>query len=136
MEVEIHLNGTPYKVGKLPHELRIKLMSQHVGGHSKSLVDMVDDQLFFENWQNFAETNTIAYDAIDRQASVYRCKTLESYQNGLKRTPLLQITDPIIQNNLPNIKGFLVNWPYNFLESEDLSPTPATRMLIPNDLWV
>jgi hypothetical protein len=43
--------------------------------------------------------------------------------------------DPEVQRNLSDIQGCIADWPQNFFQKEDLSPSMATRALVPNELW-
>lgn len=76
------------------------------------------------------------YDELDGDISVYRCKTLNEYRTAFEKHVNKSILDPQVRNSLAEIKGFLVNWPYDLFKDEDLKPTLATRAIVPNDLWV
>lgn len=136
-ELDIILGRAPWTVGRFAHELRIKLMRQHLGDDSIDITDILDDEIYAKNWDEISHRNSRAFDAVDGPASVYRCKTLESYQTGLRTNKLPSLDDSNVTDILAKeVRGFLVNWPMLFLEQEDLAPTIATQYIIPNDLWV
>ena len=97
--------------------------------------DILDRQVF-EIWLDRAMRNTVVYDELDGDTSVYRCKTLSEYRAAFDKHVNKSIMDPQVRMSLGEIKGFLVNWPLELFKDEDLSPSIATRAIIPNDLWV
>lgn len=80
--------------------------------------------------------NSAIYDQIDGDLSVYRCTTVPQYTEALTGYANSSYQDPEVKRTLAEIKGFLVNWPLTLFEKEDLSPPLATRLLVPNDMWV
>lgn len=51
--IDTHMNGEPYKVGRFPHTLRLRLMREHLG-ISVDTLDLVERQ--FDKIQKFART--------------------------------------------------------------------------------
>ncbi len=90
----------------------------------------------YKTWCDIANKNSTIYDEIDGGMSIYRCNTVSQYKNAMESYVHRSILDPDVKQSLSEIKGFLVDWPYNLFQKEDLSPSLATRTLIPNDLWV
>jgi hypothetical protein len=89
-----------------------------------------------DHWNLVSNTNSAIYDQIDGGTSVYRCTTILGFQTAFANYVNPSYLDPEIQHTMGEIKGFLVDWPQTLLEREDLSPSLATRTLIPNELWV
>eukprot|EP00981_Chlorochromonas_danica_P012554 scaffold5146_cov164-Ochromonas_danica.AAC.3 len=139
MEDTIHLEstfgGVPYTVGYLPHMLRNKLMRQHIGDESVDFSDPLRPELY-KQWKSIAQHNSAIYDELDGNMSVYRCLTVQQYKQALETYVHRNIMDPIVQESLSEIRGFLVDWPQDLYRNEDLSPSLATRAIIPDELWV
>jgi hypothetical protein len=100
------------------------------------VTDVLSPAVYEQLWKKYADCNSSVYDLIDGDISVYRCKTVIEFRQALARHVNKSILDPLIKVNLVEIKGFLVNWPLDLFKDEDLSPSLATRAIIPNDLWV
>jgi phospholipase D1/2 len=157
LHVESTLCGQPHTVGFLPHSVRVKLMRQHLGnppdlGKTRSppplyytitlilflwidLTDPLNPQTY-EVWRSCAANNSASYDELDGPLSYYRCTGSLMYKNALDNFPNRSYLDPDTRHCLDQIKGFLVDWPYNFFSGEDLSPSLATRAIIPNEMWL
>jgi hypothetical protein len=89
-----------------------------------------------ELWDKTAKSNTAVYDSLDGNTSVYRCTTTQQFKSALAAHNNPSYLDPVVKHSVAEIKGFLINWPQTLLENEDLSPSLATRTLVPNELWV
>lgn len=73
---------------------------------------------------------------MDGNLSVYRCNHSAEYKIALQNYNHKSYLDEQVRTSLAEIKGFLVDWPQSLYKNEDLSPSIATRALIPNELWV
>lgn len=134
--METRLGGRPWVAGYVPHELRMRFMRQHIGDAQADLVDPVLPEVYQNNWRRIAQSNSSIYDQLDGESSVYKCRTLSQYINGLRDHTYRSIRDPIVQTAVGDIRGFLVTWPLEFLSREDITPSKATQAVIPTDLWV
>lgn len=99
-------------------------------------MDIVHPSLYQSKWRMLSQKNSAVYDEIDGNTSVYRASRIEDYKRALNSFVHKSYLDPMTQMSLSEIKGFLVDWPHSLLDKEDLSPSLATRTLIPNELWV
>jgi hypothetical protein len=90
----------------------------------------------FDAWKLVAANNSASYDELDGQLSYYRCTGSIAYRNALEHYIHRSYLDPDTRRCVEQIRGFLVDWPYNFFSSEDLSPSLATRAIIPNEMWL
>mmetsp|Transcript_13874 Transcript_13874/g.30604 ORF Transcript_13874/g.30604 Transcript_13874/m.30604 type:complete len:479 (+) Transcript_13874:1-1437(+) len=136
LHATVTMAGVPFTVGFLPHTLRVKLMRQHIDASES--VDLSDPFSPFttELWDKTAKSNTAVYDSLDGNTSVYRCTTTQQFKSALAAYNNPSYLDPDVKHSVAEIKGFLINWPQTLLENEDLSPSLATRTLVPNELWV
>jgi phospholipase D1/2 len=134
---DITMNGKRHTVGILPHNLRMQLMRQHLSDLAADVSDILDNNVFHLLWVSRAKHNTALYDELDGDISVYRCKTVAEFRAAFARHRNKRMSeDPELGVTLSEIKGFLVQWPYELFLDEDLSPSIATRAIIPNELWV
>lgn len=67
---------------------------------------------------------------------MYRCTTVGQFKDAFASYVNPSYLDPQVKDTMAEIKGFLVDWPHTLFEKEDLSPSLATRTIIPNELWV
>lgn len=132
----ITMNGEPFSVGVVPHSLRMRLMRQHMGDSTLNLTDMLNDDVYEGIWRKISTNNSSVYDQLDGEISMYRTKRIGDFKTALSRYELKSALDTNVQASLAEIKGFLVDWPQTLMGNEDLSPSIATRAVIPNELWV
>lgn len=104
---------------------------------SSCLADLSDPvkSEVFTRWKYIANHNSAIYDELDGNLSVYRCNTLAEHHSAFANHHNKSYLDPMVRESLSEIKGFLVDWPQNLFQKEDLAPSMATRTLISNELW-
>ena len=134
--MEIRLANAPWICGVTVHNMRMKLMRQHIASSSADVMDMLRPDVYQQCWRNIAVNNSSFYDQLDGESSPYRCKTLGEYIAGLRDTTHKSSRDPMVQQLVSSIQGFLVMWPLEFLIKDDISPSTATKVIIPTNLWV
>lgn len=94
------------------------------------------DPATYKKWCEISNRNSTVYDELDGAMSIYRCNTVAQFKKGLNAYVHKSILDPDVKGSMSEIKGFIVDWPQNLFQKEDLSPSLATRALVSNDLWV
>lgn len=90
----------------------------------------------YKLWTGISQKNSSVYDELDGNMSVYRCVTINQYKQALEEYRHRSYLDADARLSLSEVKGFLVDWPANLFRADDLSPSLATRALIPDELWV
>jgi hypothetical protein len=107
------------------------------------VVDLIDlayhnqsNDSYTNRWWKIATHNGVMYDSLDGDASVYRCRSLAQYRRALREARHKSILDIQVAETVRSIKGHLVCWPLDFLADDDLSPSLATKALVPVHLWV
>lgn len=134
-----------------------------LGGHTDSSIDLSDpisDRFYKEVWMTTAGRNATIYEKVcllgcilTRKVSavfnpfvvllkVFRClpsslvrnmTELEQYQTkrGLAQTDLTRA-----QEELRKIRGFLVQFPLDFLSEQNLMPSVGTKeAMVPTEIW-
>lgn len=134
--IEVQMAQRPWIVGRKVHDMRVRLMRQQINDPHADVVDMLRPDIYQTYWRNIGANNSSLYDQLDAESSPYRCKTLGEYVRGLRNHSNRSSRDPMVQNIVNNIQGFLVMWPLDFLMNEDTEPSAATKVIIPTNLWV
>lgn len=162
-EINIQLAGNDWKAGKLIHNFRINLMKQHLGDTSITsgificflslyfliyynyFIDHLSDMSihdksnftpFHKYWKATSDLNSSVYDWIDGEdVSIYRCRKLLQLKNGLKYYEHKSANDIETMEKVGQIQGFLINWPINFLQDENLISSTFTSYLT-TDIWL
>lgn len=100
------------------------------------LSDPISDAVYNQLWLTTARNNTEIYSAFEGDAAMDKCNTLVKYQRANAARPLINGSDPEVRRYLGLIRGHVVMWPMEFLKDTDLSPNVATKVVVPNELWV
>jgi hypothetical protein len=90
----------------------------------------------YQKWRARATKNSFAYHELDGPISLYGCNSAADYKKALAQFSLRSYLDADAKAIVQSIKGFVVDWPQNLFQKDDLSPKLQTRALIPNELWV
>tara|TARA_B110000090_G_scaffold196650_1_gene233821 strand:- start:333 stop:668 length:336 start_codon:yes stop_codon:yes gene_type:complete len=111
-------------------------MRQHIG--DKEGTKDVSDPITSDFLDQVSAKNAEMYSLIDKDRDVYneKCPNLTSYQNAVLAYSNPLVDEPHVQKAMKEISGNLVPWPLTFLKNEDLSPSLATRAIVPTNLWV
>jgi len=132
--VKTCLGGIVHIAGTQPHNVRVQLMRQHLADNSADVHDMLNDEVY-NSWIKISQHNSIIYDELDGDTSMYRTRTIESWTNAYTYYCNPSILDPAVKSSVMEIKGFLVDYPKNLLMDEDCSPPMTVRAVVPNELW-
>lgn len=136
LHIDIYMNRQPFAVGYFPHMLRTRLMRQHLGVNESVDVSDVLSEPVMQMWTRTAQSNSSLYDSLDGGISYYRCSTIADFTSAFAKYRNPSYFDPETRQRVDMIRGFLVDWPRDLFCKEDLSPSLATRTIIPNELWV
>eukprot|EP01087_Luapelamoeba_hula_P008735 TRINITY_DN2206_c0_g1_i1.p1 TRINITY_DN2206_c0_g1~~TRINITY_DN2206_c0_g1_i1.p1 ORF type:complete len:1114 (+),score=189.00 TRINITY_DN2206_c0_g1_i1:58-3399(+) len=133
------MNGKPYKVSPFAHTLRRSLWEGHLGfknGTNKdvdlkvALEDPVCERVYLA-WTDIARSNTFVYNKVFHYSlpdTVYTLADLKRLQKMAEET---KSADPdklslwnkkMAEELQQEVRGFLVEFPLNFLKDEQMSP--------------
>ncbi|XP_062988054.1 phospholipase D1 [Elgaria multicarinata webbii] len=136
--VDSVMDGEPYKAGKFAQSLRLQCFRVVLGSSAdpNDIQDPVSDKFFKEVWISTAARNATIFD------KVFRCLPSDEVNN------LAQLRDFIIKHKLAcenpakaaeelkKIHGFLVQFPFRFLDEENLLPSVGTKeSMVPMETW-
>ncbi|XP_028995770.1 phospholipase D1a isoform X2 [Betta splendens] len=133
------MDGQEYEAGPYALQLRLECFRTILGGHSDSSIDVSDpisDRFYKEVWMTTAGRNATIYEKVFRclpSSLVRNMSELEHFQSK----PGLAQTDPAhAHEELHKIRGFLVQFPLDFLSEHNLMPSVGTKeAMVPTEIW-
>uniref|UniRef100_A0AAQ6AFU4 Phospholipase n=1 Tax=Amphiprion ocellaris TaxID=80972 RepID=A0AAQ6AFU4_AMPOC len=133
------MDGQEYEAGPYALQLRLECFRTILGGHTDTTIDLSDpisDRFYKEVWMTTAGRNATIYEKVFRclpSSLVRNMSELEQYQSkpGLAQTDLSRA-----QEELRKIRGFLVQFPLDFLSEHNLMPSVGTKeAMVPTEIW-
>lgn len=133
------MDGREYEAGPYALHLRLECFKTILGGHTDTSIDVSDpisDRFYKEVWMTTAGRNATIYEKVFRclpSSLVRNMSELEQYQSklGLAQTDLARA-----QEELRKIRGFLVQFPLDFLSEHNLMPSVGTKeAMVPTEIW-
>ncbi|XP_072313653.1 phospholipase D1a [Eucyclogobius newberryi] len=133
------MDGQEYEAGPYALQLRLECFRTILGGHTDDSIDLADpvsDRFYKEVWMTTAGRNATIYEKVFRclPSSLVRNMTeLEQYQTklGLAQTDLTKARE-----ELKKIRGFLVQFPLDFLSEQNLMPSVGSKeAMVPTEIW-
>ncbi|KAG7238013.1 hypothetical protein INR49_031367 [Caranx melampygus] len=133
------MDGEEYEAGPYALQLRLECFRTILGGHTDTSIDLSDpvsDRFYKEVWMTTAGRNATIYEKVFRclpSSLVRNMAELEQYQSkpGLAQTDLTRA-----QEELRKIRGFLVQFPLDFLSEHNLMPSVGTKeAMVPTEIW-
>jgi hypothetical protein len=120
----------------LPSRPLVDLLSEALSDMAYHAFDNQTDP-FHLHWQHHADVNSSIYDWLDGEdVSIYRCRSLSQLKSGLENFAHKASEGPLVKEKLNEIKGFLIHFPLQFLQDDDLSPPLTFRPLAARNLWL
>ncbi|KAM7376149.1 hypothetical protein PAMP_005894 [Pampus punctatissimus] len=124
------MDGEEFEAGPYALQLRLECFRTILGGHTDTSIDLSDpisDRFYKEVWMTTAGRNATIYEKVFRclpSSLVRNMSELEQYQSK----PGLAQSDPArAQEELRKIRGFLVQFPLDFLSEHNLMPSVGTK---------
>ncbi|XP_033967357.1 phospholipase D1a [Pseudochaenichthys georgianus] len=133
------MDGQEYEAGPYALQLRLECFRTILGGHTDTSIDLSDpisERFYKEVWMTTAGRNATIYEKVFRSlpsSLVRNMSELEQYQ----AKPGLAQSDPArAQEELRKIRGFLVQFPLDFLSEQNLMPSVGTKeAMVPTEIW-
>lgn len=133
------MDGQHYEAGPYALQLRLECFRTILGGHTDSTIDLSDpisDRFYKEVWMTTAGRNATIYEKVFKclpSSLVRNMAELEQYQTkpGLAQTDVTKARE-----ELRKIRGFLVQFPLDFLSEHNLMPSVGTKeAMVPTEIW-
>uniref|UniRef100_A0A672V2R9 Phospholipase n=1 Tax=Strigops habroptila TaxID=2489341 RepID=A0A672V2R9_STRHB len=132
------MDGEDYSAGKFAQSLRLRCFRVVLGGSdlSPEHQDPVCDKFFKEVWISTAARNATVFDKVFRCLPSDQVNNLTQLRDFISK-PKLANDDPAkAAEELKKIRGFLVQFPFRFLEEEYLLPSVGTKeSMVPMEVW-
>ncbi|KAM7403400.1 hypothetical protein PAMA_004043 [Pampus argenteus] len=133
------MDGQEYEAGPYALQLRLECFRTILGGHTDTSIDLSDpisDRFYKEVWMTTAGRNATIYEKVFRSlpsSLVRNMSELEQYQS---KPGLAQSDHARAQEELRKIRGFLVQFPLDFLSEHNLMPSVGTKeAMVPTEIW-
>uniref|UniRef100_A0A8C2G628 Phospholipase n=1 Tax=Cyprinus carpio TaxID=7962 RepID=A0A8C2G628_CYPCA len=133
------MDGQEYQAGRFGLSLRLECFRMILGANTDPSIDVTDpisDQFYKEVWMTTAARNATIYQ------KVFRCLPSSDVRSileldGFLSKPGLEKEDPArAQEELKKIRGFLVQFPLQFLSEQNLLPPIGSKeAMVPMDVW-
>ncbi|MBN3298531.1 PLD1 Phospholipase, partial [Amia calva] len=133
------MDGQPYEAGKFGLQLRLECFKLILGGFSDPTIDVTDpisERFYKDVWMATSARNATIYE------KVFRCLPSSVVRNNTELREFLQkpgmgTEDPArAYEELKKIRGFLVQFPLDFLSEENLMPSVGTKeAMVPTETW-
>ncbi|XP_034562720.1 phospholipase D1 [Notolabrus celidotus] len=133
------MDGQEYQAGKYALQLRLECFKTILGGHTDPSIDVSDpisDRFYKEVWMATCARNATIYQKVFRclpSSDVHNIFELEGFlaKSGLDKE------DPSrAQEELKKIRGFLVQFPLQFLCDQNLLPPIGSKeAMVPMEVW-
>ena len=139
-KIKSKMNGQYYECGKFAATLRRQVCKEFLGDENADVEDPLSDE-FLKLWETTAKRNTEAY------REVFKCYPDDSYTSlndiveEVKHNERIPGRDQILiqkyEQQLPNMKGTLVEFPFNFLALERLGVSKfSMEYLLPESSFI
>uniref|UniRef100_A0A674HDG3 Phospholipase n=1 Tax=Taeniopygia guttata TaxID=59729 RepID=A0A674HDG3_TAEGU len=132
------MDGQEYSAGRFAQSLRLRCFRVVLGGSdlNPEHQDPVCDKFFKEVWIATAARNATIFDKVFRCLPSDQVNNLTQLRDFINK-PKLANDDPVkAAEELKKIRGFLVQFPFRFLEEEYLLPSVGTKeSMVPMEVW-
>uniref|UniRef100_A0A8D2LLM3 phospholipase D n=1 Tax=Varanus komodoensis TaxID=61221 RepID=A0A8D2LLM3_VARKO len=132
------MDGEDYKAGKFAQSLRLQCF-RVVLGSSLDLNDILDpvcDRFFKEVWVATAARNATIFDKVFRCLPSDEVNNLVQLRDFITKQKLACENPAKAAEELKKIHGFLVQFPFRFLDEENLLPSVGTKeAIVPMETW-
>uniref|UniRef100_A0A8C3PVE0 phospholipase D n=1 Tax=Chrysolophus pictus TaxID=9089 RepID=A0A8C3PVE0_CHRPC len=132
------MDGEEYSAGRFAQSLRLRCFRVVLGGSdlNPDHQDPVCERFFKEVWISTAARNATIFDKVFRCLPSDQVNNLAQLRDFINK-PILANDDPVkAAEELKKIRGFLVQFPFRFLEEEYLLPSVGTKeSMVPMEVW-
>ncbi|XP_074819669.1 phospholipase D1 isoform X2 [Natator depressus] len=133
------MDGKDYKAGRFAQSLRLRCFRVVLGCSadlSADLQDPVSDRFFKEVWVSTAARNATIFDKVFRCLPSDEVTNLAQLRDFIAKSKLVTQDAAKAAEELKKIHGFLVQFPFRFLDEENLLPSVGTKeSMVPMEVW-
>ncbi|KAK1786247.1 hypothetical protein P4O66_017948, partial [Electrophorus voltai] len=141
------MDGQEYQAGKFALRLRLECFKTHGVFHSRTVLgaftdptidvsDPISDRFYKEVWMTTAGRNATIYDKVFHCLPTSLVRNMQELLNFQTKAGLVKEEPAKAQELLKKIRGFLVQFPLDFLSEENLMPSVGTKeAIVPTEIW-
>ncbi|XP_034990040.1 phospholipase D1 isoform X2 [Zootoca vivipara] len=132
------MDGEDYKAGRFAQSLRLQCFRVVLGSSTdpNDIQDPVCDKFFKEVWVATAARNATIYDKVFRSLPNDEVTSLAKLREHITKPKLACENPAKAAEELKKIHGFLVQFPFGFLQEENLLPSVGTKeSMVPMETW-
>uniref|UniRef100_A0A8C6Q301 Phospholipase n=1 Tax=Nothobranchius furzeri TaxID=105023 RepID=A0A8C6Q301_NOTFU len=129
------MDGQEYDAGPFALQLRLECFRLPSIGNI-DLSDPVSDRFYKEVWMTTAGRNATIYEKVFRCLPSSLVRNMSELEQFLSKSGLAQTDVARAQEELRKIRGFLVQFPLDFLSEQNLMPSVGTKeAMVPTEIW-
>ncbi|XP_043378315.1 phospholipase D1 isoform X3 [Chelonia mydas] len=133
------MDGKDYKAGRFAQSLRLRCFRVVLGCSADlnaDLQDPISDRFFKEVWVSTAARNATIFDKVFRCLPSDEVTNLAQLRDFIAKSKLVTQDAAKAAEELKKIHGFLVQFPFRFLDEENLLPSVGTKeSMVPMEVW-
>uniref|UniRef100_A0A4W4EST7 Phospholipase n=1 Tax=Electrophorus electricus TaxID=8005 RepID=A0A4W4EST7_ELEEL len=133
------MDGQEYQAGKFALRLRLECFKTVLGAFTDPTIDVSDpisDRFYKEVWMTTAGRNATIYDKVFHCLPTSLVRNMQELLNFQTKAGLVKEEPAKAQELLKKIRGFLVQFPLDFLSEENLMPSVGTKeAIVPTEIW-
>ncbi|XP_047205966.1 phospholipase D1 [Girardinichthys multiradiatus] len=137
--VDAVMDGQPYRAGKFALQLRLECFRMILGANTDPSIDVSDpisDQFYKETWMATCARNDSIYQKVFRCLPSSDVRSISELEGFLAKTGLAKEDPARAQEELKKIRGFLVQFPLQFLNEQNLLPPIGSKeAMVPMEVW-
>ncbi|KAM6971184.1 phospholipase D1 isoform 1-T2 [Tautogolabrus adspersus] len=133
------MDGQEYQAGKYALQLRLECFKTILGAHTDPSIDVSDpvsDHFYKEVWMATCARNATTYQKVFRSLPSSDVRNIFELEGFLAKQGLDKEDPDKAQEELKKIRGFVVQFPLQFLcEQNLLPPIGSKEAMVPMEVW-
>ncbi|XP_026522250.1 phospholipase D1 [Notechis scutatus] len=132
------MNGEDFKAGRFAQSLRLQCFRVVLGSSIdlNDIQDPISDKFFKEVWVATAARNATIFEKVFRCLPSDEVNNLSHLRDFISKPKLACENPTKATEELKKIRGFLVQFPFRFLDEENLLPSVGTKeSMVPMETW-
>ncbi|XP_076833185.1 phospholipase D1a isoform X1 [Brachyhypopomus gauderio] len=133
------MDGQEYQAGRFGLQLRLECFKTVLGAFTDPTIDVIDpisDRFYKEVWMTTAGRNATIYEKVFNCLPTSLVRNMQELLNFQTKACLAKEDPAKAQELLKKIRGFLVQFPLDFLNEENLMPSVGTKeAIVPTEIW-
>ncbi|XP_060949464.1 phospholipase D1 [Limanda limanda] len=133
------MDGQPYQAGRYGLQLRLECFRMILGAFTDASIDVSDpvsDHFYKEVWMSTCARNATIYQKVFRCLPSSDVRSILELEGYLAKEGLEKEEPARAREELRKIRGFLVQFPLQFLSEENLLPPMGSKeAMVPMEVW-